>query len=80
MEDIRKALGSVASSLQDVDHSQRAMNRDLKALTAKSDDMVTQIAELRSNFAGLAQAVEKLFDQVQDHESRLRALEDKKAS
>ena len=84
MDDLKRTLQGIGGSLQELENIQRSMGRDLsetsrrlKSAEKKSDDMVTQLGELRDAFAGLAAIVEQLWGRYEDHEARISALERK---
>lgn len=84
MDELKQVLQNIGGSIQELENTQRSMSRDLKAAQtkldaagARSDDLATQMGDLRGAFAGLGAIVERLWKMHEDHEARITALERK---
>ncbi|MHB2016140.1 MAG: hypothetical protein ACYCW6_04255 [Candidatus Xenobia bacterium] len=77
MEEMRKILANIGGHLQDLHSDNRAMSQDLRRMTARVDHMDETLTKLQSDFVGLSSAGETVFTLFQDHETRIRALEQK---
>lgn len=77
MDELKQVLQTIGGSIQELENTQRAMSRDLKAAQTKSDDLATRMGELRGAFPGLGAIVERLWKMHEDHEARITALERK---
>lgn len=75
MDDLQKTLERIGGHLHDLDAGQKLTTEQIKLLLARSESQETTIRELRSDFAGLADAVIKLYTEHQKHEKKFEAME-----
>jgi len=85
MDELKRSLKNVETRLHKVENAQSTMTRhierSMRTLMNKSNDVQQSLGEVRGAFAGVSAACDVLWSMLCDHEQRLKAIEeDQKAA